>query len=312
MFFEGPEKKVEIGLAKGGPSLRSLGPAYWEEVVTSARAQVLSRLSNRVLDAYLLSESSLFVTDRWLTMITCGRTDLVAAVLKMVADLGLGALGYLIYERKNAHFQAYQPTNFVEDVRRLEERMPGKTSCFGDEGDHHVLVFHLDKAHRPDPGDRTLELLMHGIDPEASRIFMDGTDRTHAYVRERTEIWRVLPGFEVDDHLFQPMGYSLNAIRGPKYYTLHVTPEPIGSYVSFETNCLGPRPNRTIARVLDLFKPESCDVVFFQPSGDSRKVSCAYPVKRSIRRELSCGYQVSFTHHFRRRERAEPGFEIAP
>src|SRR5579871_3003095 len=137
MFFEGPEKKVEICLAPGKPSLRARGLDYWKGIVAKSRAQILSSLSNESLDAHLLSESSLFVADQWLTMITCGRTDLVAAVLQLCADMGTDDFQYLIYERKNAHFQEYQPSNFFDDVRRLSDAMPGKSFRFGDGDDHH-------------------------------------------------------------------------------------------------------------------------------------------------------------------------------
>ena len=62
-FFEGPEKKVELAVVDGHPSLRALGEAFWRGVVKAANADVLSVLSNAHLDAYLLSESSLFVYD---------------------------------------------------------------------------------------------------------------------------------------------------------------------------------------------------------------------------------------------------------
>lgn len=310
MFFEGPEKKVELALAPGSPSLRARGRKYWEEVVAASRAQILSELSSDSLDAYLLSESSLFVADNWLTMITCGRTDLVAAVLKMCADLGRDSFQYLVYERKNALFQEYQPANFFDDARRLSAEMPGKSFRFGDGDDHHVFVFHLDKPYQPAPDDLTLEILMHGIDHQASRVFMSGPARKRDYIREKSGVWSILPGFQVDDHLFEPMGYSLNAVRGSKYYTIHVTPQKIGSYVSFETNCVEGDASETVARVLDLFKPQSCDVVLFQPLGARKRVACSYPVKRSVRHSLSCGYRVSFDHHFKQVEGSAPAFEI--
>ena len=65
MFFEGPEKKVELALVPGKPSLRSRGHEYWKGIVAKANAQILSTISNEQMDAYLLSESSLFVTDTW-------------------------------------------------------------------------------------------------------------------------------------------------------------------------------------------------------------------------------------------------------
>ncbi|MBI4061945.1 MAG: adenosylmethionine decarboxylase [Elusimicrobia bacterium] len=310
MFFEGPEKKVELAMAPGRPSLRGRGHEYWKGVVARANAQVLSMISNESMDAYLLSESSLFVTDTWLTMITCGRTDLVAAVLRLVEDFGADALQYLIYERKNAHHQEYQPSNFFDDCRRLTDRMPAKSYRFGDGDDHHVFLFHLDKPYAPAQDDLTLEILMHGIDPQASKVFMSGPARKRSFIKEKSGVWSILPGFQVDDHLFEPMGYSLNAIRGAKYYTIHVTPQKLGSYVSFETNAVEGDADGTIKRVLDLFKPHSCDVILFQPRGAKQEIRCSYPIKRAVRQDLSCGYRVTFDHHFKSVEGAAPAVEI--
>ncbi len=310
MFFEGPEKKVELALVAGKPSLRSRGHDYWKGIVAKANAQVLSTISNESMDAYLLSESSLFVTDTWLTMITCGRTDLVAAVHQLVTDFGTDSFQYLVYERKNAHHQEYQPSNFFDDCRRLSDLMPAKSFRFGDGDDHHVFLFHLDKPYTPASEDLTLEILMHGIDPMASKVFMSGPSRKKDYIKEKSGVWNILPGFQVDDYLFEPMGYSLNAIRGPKYYTIHVTPQKIGSYVSFETNCVEGDANETVTRVLDLFKPQSCDVILFQPQNSRQKVRCYYPIKRAVRQNLSCGYKVTFDHHFKPVEGAAPAVEI--
>ncbi|MDP3542854.1 MAG: adenosylmethionine decarboxylase [Elusimicrobiota bacterium] len=310
MFFEGPEKKVELALAPGRPSLRSRGHEYWKGIVAKANAQVLSTISNESMDAYLLSESSLFVTDTWLTMITCGRTDLVAAVIQLVDDFGTDGFQYLVYERKNAHHQEYQPSNFFDDCRRLTDRMPAKSYRFGDGDDHHVFLFHLDKPYTPAAEDLTLEILMHGIDPQASRVFMSGPSRKKDFIRDKSGVWSILSGFQVDDYLFEPMGYSLNAIRGSKYYTIHVTPQKIGSYVSFETNAVEGDANETITRVLDLFKPQSCDVVLFQPQSSRQKIRCYYPIKRAVRQNLSCGYRVTFDHHFKPVEGAAPAVEI--
>ena len=310
MFFEGPEKKVELALAPGLPSLRAKGRDYWKAIAAQARAQVLSVISNEAMDAYLLSESSLFVADTRLTMITCGRTDLVAAVLQLCEDFGVGSFQYLIYERKNAHFQEYQPANFFDDCRRLSERMPAKSYRFGDGDDHHVFLFHLDRPYAPAADDMTLEILMHGVDQQAARAFMSGPQRRKGFIKEKSGVWSLIPGFQIDDHLFEPMGYSLNAIRGAKYYTVHVTPQKIGSYVSFETNWVLDDAGETVTRVLDLFQPQSCDVVLFQPQSSRKKKSCRYPLKRAVRQNLSCGYRVSFDHHFKPAEGAAPAFSI--
>ena len=186
-------------------------------------------------------------------------------MLQLCADIGHDKFAYMIYERKNAHHQEYQPSNFFDDVRRLSDAMPGKSFRFGDGDDHHVFLFHLDKPYQPESDDLTLEILMHGVDAQAARVFMSGPQRKKEFIKEKSGIWNIMgPGFQVDDHLFEPMGYSLNAIRGVEYYTIHVTPQKIGSYVSFETNCVEGDAT-AVNRVLDLFKPQSCDVLLFQP-----------------------------------------------
>lgn len=50
-FFEGTEKKVELVVDSGLPSLRGRGEAYWAGVASRAGAQVLSRTSNDHCDA---------------------------------------------------------------------------------------------------------------------------------------------------------------------------------------------------------------------------------------------------------------------
>ena len=75
-YFEGTEKKLELTIDPGLDSLRTFGDAYWTEVARAAGADVLSKLSNDFVDAYLLSESSMFVFDHRVLMMTCGQTKL--------------------------------------------------------------------------------------------------------------------------------------------------------------------------------------------------------------------------------------------
>ena len=69
-FFEGTEKKLELSVDPSAPSLRRIGQAYWTAVVRRVGADVLSRLTSESCAAYLLSESSLFVFDHHLMMMT--------------------------------------------------------------------------------------------------------------------------------------------------------------------------------------------------------------------------------------------------
>jgi S-adenosylmethionine decarboxylase len=310
-FFEGPEKKVELAVEPGFPSLRDLGEEKWRHVVSCAGARVISTLENDKCFAWLLSESSLFVYDDRIVMITCGRTTLAPAVLAMLDFVPLERVRLLIYERKNSYFPEYQRSNFYDDVCMLRERVPGRAFRLGDADEHHIYLFHLDRENRAAPGDMTLEILMHGIDRAASEIFCSGPERRLETIHSSTAVCRILPGFAVDDHIFDPVGYSLNAIRGSEYYTIHVTPQENGSYVSFETNhCFDSDLDGTVSRVLDLFKPRSCDLLFFQSPGTDLAARCDYRLRKEVVERLECGFEVVFRHYFRPQEGLQKAEEL--
>jgi S-adenosylmethionine decarboxylase len=298
MLFEGTEKKLEVLVSDETSSLRARGRAFWDRVVARSQAVILSHLQNEHCDAYLLSESSLFVYDHRLIMITCGRTTLIDAALVILDHVGDGDLLSLIYERKNENFPGLQPSTFAEDVRRLQERVEGTALVFGEKDSHHVSLFHLDRDCRPDADDVTLEVLMYGLDPGSARKFR-GAARE---IRRNTGIDRVLEGFVIDDHAFDPAGYSLNALRGPDYFTVHVTPEEAGSYASFETNVAFSRPQdaRDAAwRAVSIFRPSRFDVMLFQDRIDFAGLDASYTMLGGEFRRLGCGYHVHFCHFSR-------------
>ncbi|KAL2141002.1 hypothetical protein VTI28DRAFT_2970 [Corynascus sepedonium] len=89
------------------------------------------------------------------------------------------------------------------------------------------------------------------------------------------------PDARIDAYLFSPCGYSANGVvpaptagadeHGNKpahYWTVHVTPEPICSYASFETNVPsgqnGRKASDTIHQVVNIFKPGRFTVTFFE------------------------------------------------
>ena len=85
---------------------------------------------------------------------------------------------------------------------------------------------------------------MEGLSAKVCDGFF-GTDAVHAgktgralaeSMSDYSGIAALVSGATVDDWSFEPCGYSMNALRGPYYYTVHVTPEHAFSYASFETN----------------------------------------------------------------------------
>jgi S-adenosylmethionine decarboxylase len=293
MHFEGSEKKIE--LFAQGAEFRRRPAEFWSALVETAGAKILSKISNGSCDAYLLSESSLFVWDDRITLITCGRTTLVRAALFLLDKIGEKAMDFFSYERKNEYFPRQQQTDFYKDVKLLQKAMKGSAFRFGSFDEHHLLLYHMEKPFTPQGMDCTLEVLMYNLQGQAKEIF--NYDQTIDRVRQLTKLDQIFPDFQIDDYLFRPCGYSLNAIRGSEYYTLHVTPEDPVSYVSFETNVhLCDRMSETLLKVVNVFQPRSFDVIHFHPKEGIRALEVEPFVRRNdIRQNLECGYEVAFS-----------------
>jgi S-adenosylmethionine decarboxylase len=300
LFFEGTEKKFELAVDRSQPSLRSLGDEFWSSVARAAGAEVISKMTGPCGDAYLLSESSLFVFEHKLIMITCGRTQLPDAVDHILSRISPDQVTFFVYERKNEIFPQGQPTSFFEDVKVLNRRLPGRAFQFGEEDEHHLYLFHLDRPFDGDPQDTTLEVLMHGIDADVWSVFSEGSRGTTAPLRRRLGIETILPGFELADHLFEPAGYSLNAMQDDRYWTIHVTPDPLRSYVSFETNhrC-DDGWEALVHRVLEVFRPRSFGLVLFDQSSAREIELPRYRLGAHVARDLECGYSVDFMNFYR-------------
>ncbi|MFN3201125.1 MAG: adenosylmethionine decarboxylase [Bradymonadia bacterium] len=299
MFFEGPEKKVEL-VSTGEVVLRDLGEDWWRAVALAAGAQILSVIRSDACDAYLLSESSLFVYDHRVIMLTCGQTTLARAVEMMVDRLGDAQVAMLIYERKNEHFPELQHTGFLDDARDIHRLLPGVAMRFGDPDSHRLMLFHAARPYTPADDDVTLEVLMHGISDEAARRFHARPGERVDGVAARTGIAELLPGFTLDEHLFEPAGYSMNALRGADYATIHVTPEAIGSYVSFETNVdYGASPEAMVKRVVEIFEPAAFDVITFSTRAAPALSLQDFTLVNHVEQAIACGYNVGFRHYHR-------------
>ncbi len=296
MWFEGAEKKFEI--VSKGARLRERGLAFWHKTVELAGAKILSSIENEQTLAFLLSESSLFVWDDRMTMITCGRTNLVNSASFLIDQIGPESVDLVTYERKNEYYPHQQSTDFFKDVETLQQRFKGKAFRFGSPDEHHLFLFHGEKPFLSEDPDCTLEILMYNLDGPAREIFMGS--QTRERIRGLTSLDHILPGFQIDDFLFQPCGYSANAINGEFYYTIHVTPEEHGSYVSFETNVrLGVRVDGLIRAVLEVFQPRSFDVVYFHPEREMKAFEVSPFIQMNyVRQSLSCGYEVGFSTYY--------------
>eukprot|EP00581_Thalassiosira_minuscula_P007578 CAMPEP_0183703778 /NCGR_PEP_ID=MMETSP0737-20130205/1385_1 /TAXON_ID=385413 /ORGANISM="Thalassiosira miniscula, Strain CCMP1093" /LENGTH=494 /DNA_ID=CAMNT_0025930575 /DNA_START=393 /DNA_END=1877 /DNA_ORIENTATION=- len=312
--FEGPEKTLEVvfrkipgmehlnvsddeaSLSDSGPivsagtaihrtGLRTLCRRDLDRICQRARCTILSSVSNRYLDAYVLSESSLFVFPYMIILKTCGTTTLlrcVATLIEIGRKIGL-EIDWLGYNRKNFSFPGdqmfphgsfHQEMEYLYSHRGLCERLDGNGYTLGPVTSDHWFVFVADHTKRyaeDNDTDRVLNIMMFDIDEGVAqkfyynqyqaRISDDETEAeaTRRISMEQTKLAGIdalVPGATIDPRAFEPCGYSMNAILFHSYSTMHITPEEGSSYASFETNQKLRNYTPLISNVVRAFRPK--------------------------------------------------------
>uniref|UniRef100_A0A7S3P618 adenosylmethionine decarboxylase n=1 Tax=Amphora coffeiformis TaxID=265554 RepID=A0A7S3P618_9STRA len=325
-MFEGPEKTLEVvfrrldggvshhqvistgdlsGSTTPGPikrvGLRRLPRADLDRICARARCTILSVISNRYLDAYVLSESSLFVYPYMLTLKTCGTTTLLR-VIAVLIDLGRKVgleIDWVGYSRKNFNFpgdQAFPHQSFHQELeylyshRSLCERLDGNGYTLGPLTGDHWFVFVADQTMRSSglevDTDRVLNIMMFDIDESVAKLFnydqyernIEGEtkeEETERISREQTVVSGInslCPGALIDPRAFEPCGYSMNAILFRSYSTIHITPESGSSYASFETNQKVGSYKSLISNVIRTFRPKRFVLTLMADEGAMKEV----------------------------------------
>lgn len=123
------------------------------------------------------------------------------------------------------------------------------------------------------------------------------------------------PDARVDAYQFEPCGFSANGVipapageTGTHYFTVHVTPEPICSYASFETNVPCGQSGRDtqdiVQHAVDIFKPGRFSVTLFEAKTNHVELDLAddatlvrvraleqHAKKRNARMDMIKGYR---------------------
>ncbi len=296
MFFEGSEKKFELSVNSEVSSLRQLPKSFWAECVALSQAQIISQVSSKECDAYLLSESSLFVWKDRVTMITCGTTNLCQAAMFLLNHFGVDKVGSFFYERKNEYFPRHQTSDFFDDIQCLQKILPGQAYRLGEANEHHLYLFHLDRPYEAPQTDRTIELLMYGLSGQAKELFTKENCQPEQ-IRKFLNLDKIFKDFLFDDFVFSPVGYSCNAVKGSDYYTIHVTPQDVGPYVSFEANIKNLDSQYIVESIVNIFKPKSFDVIQFD-SQDVKDVNFEGFRKINAVEDQLGGYNVLFKSYY--------------
>ncbi|KAF2311036.1 hypothetical protein GH714_019247 [Hevea brasiliensis] len=132
--FEGFEKRLELHFFGDDPVVDNMGLRLLDfeslvKVLNAVQCTVVSAVGNHYFDAYVLSESSLFVYPTKIIIKTCGTTQLLKSIgplLHYACNLGL-TLCSCRYTRGSFIFPKSQPfphTSFKEEVIYLEENLP--------------------------------------------------------------------------------------------------------------------------------------------------------------------------------------------
>lgn len=296
MIFEGSEKKAEIVFRD--VNLFEKDQDYWSEVVEKCEAKILSSVKTDKVHAYLLSESSLFVWEDRVLLITCGTTTLVHAVKKLTEDFSIERIENLIFQRKNEYCGQMQKTSFFDDKKLLDQIHSGQGLRLGSYHEHHLFLFHLNKEFSPPKDDWTNEILTYGLEHSASEFLMK-SKLSADEIRDFFQFKKYFPDFLLDDFVFDPFGYSINGVYDDDYFTIHVTPQDCHSYVSFETSLPFEHiENGFLSHFLQILKPESFDLIRYSPVEINKAAIPKYEIKKHINSKIECGYELEFTHYF--------------
>ncbi|CAK9435321.1 uncharacterized protein LODBEIA_P57140 [Lodderomyces beijingensis] len=194
--FEGPEKLLEIWfwksesvLPESAPvgGLRSIARESWAKMLDLVSCKILSMKSSRYMDAYLLSESSLFVFPHKLILKTCGTTTTLACLEELftmaqsICAMGSKEIYRVFYSRRSFMFpekQIHVHKDWKHEVSLLNQHFSlGKSYVVGnfDSDDHWYLYVGGEEQDHPSAGssaDQTFEILMTELDPECASKFI--------------------------------------------------------------------------------------------------------------------------------------------
>lgn len=211
----------------------------------------------------------MFVSKNRIILKTCGSTTLLRCIeplLYLVKQMaGFDEVVDVFYSRKNfmrPELQDDLHRTFENEVEVLDTLFEdGAAYCMGRMTSDCWYLYTLNtpllesKTFKQTP-DQTFELIMQDLDQKVMNIFTKKVSSSAKEATQKSGIDKILPGMAIDDFLFDPCGYSMNAlIKGGYYVTIHITPEPHCSYVSFETNVPHNAYPDLINRLLKVFIP---------------------------------------------------------
>ena len=258
MFYEGTEKRLLI--CTKDINLLTFSEDFWHQLVAQSGAEILSSIQNSTIKAYLLSESSLFIWQDKLLLITCGNTKLVNAALFIQKQFGKQQITTLLFQRHQALKPHLQASSFKQDTLLLEKLFNGQQQHWRDDYQGDLFLFgDITKNTMP-----TQHIYMlHGLRGDLAENLQQNT-LSKAIILEKLQLEVFFSGLTIDHFSFNPKGYSLNALSGEDYLTIHLTPEQLSTYLSIETSFPDNQCIDFINHLHKLFSPERTKKMHFK------------------------------------------------
>jgi ornithine decarboxylase len=346
-LFEGPEKTLTLCFKQrriDGKSLRLIPREAWAGVLKHAKCEIISEIHSapvefkpkkkdslscsRAVRAYMLSESSLFVTDTSLVLKTCGRTTPLAA-LEPILDLAVptwrqkkepekymqyATFTRLGYMRPNEQVEPH--TSWEQEVAHMNKFFFGEDMILGSQGtsQQHVYVSNYMPKNE----------VVDAFSTQVALTDLDTSESLRRYGSMPSDLaplktaWQQLHGNEkrsvaanpaLDEFFFEPIGYSSNAVFGKNYTTIHCTPQPGCTYLSVESSMALTREGRHqfASAAADLCKADTLAVTELALSsalfsGEAPKVP-GFDLQRSSQ---TVGSFACAHHHYKRTQIMPP------
>lgn len=233
--FEAIEKRFQLVMATNTdePSFLTWPESRWQTILDWCGASILSQMTTPDWRAFVLSESSLFVSEREVILLTCGDCPLIHSLRALLQQLNTKQIAFVSYLRQAELAPDAQHTSGTQDITMLQQCLAPQISDANEMATHSqqppFYLRYQTQANIPTPHTR---LQGHGLSGKALEACQQANDIKQ--LRNLLQLTKFFAGYQLDDWLFSPMGYSVNGLKGEHYFTLHLTPEEDVSYVSIE------------------------------------------------------------------------------
>jgi len=233
-FFEGIEKRIEFWIEDStAVDLReAITRKSWDDILQEAKCSILSSIQNQECDAYLLSESSLFVWKDHFLLKTCGKTtplSCIDPILRLLPKRSSIALFYCHQQFRHPEDQPcpHSQVDLEKALFELLVQTAGGSYTYKTHENKFDAFIWINNKNTITPM-KTQEVSTRILSKKCLQWFEK---------KQILKVWECLDSkVLVDEFWFTPQGYSANILGKDLYLTIHLTPQQNSCYLSIESN----------------------------------------------------------------------------